>query len=170
MATTTIEKVEVKKSSIMETRSKILEFERRMNKIPGVKHGDIEECPLTHKFADGVYVREIFIPKGWLIVGKIHKHSHPNFLLKGEVSVVTEENGEERLKAPLSIISPAGAKRIVFTHEDTVWITVHVTKETDLKKIEDEVIAKTYNELPGKENLKLETKEINDPSEIKLMR
>ena len=30
--------------------------------------------------------------------------------------------------------------------EDTVWITVHVTNETDLEKIEDYVIAKTYDD------------------------
>jgi quercetin dioxygenase-like cupin family protein len=102
---------------------------------------------LKHNFAEGVYVREIFIPKGSLIVGKIHKHSHPNFLMKGEVSVLTEE-GPKRLKAPLSMISPAGTKRVVYAHEDTVWITVHVTKKTNLKKIEKDIIAKTYAELP----------------------
>lgn len=129
-------------------RGKILQFEDAMRSLPDVKFGDMDECPLKHTFADGVYVREIFIPKGMLIVGKIHKHSHPNFLLKGEVSVVTEENGIERLKAPLSIISKAGTKRVVYAHEDTVWITVHVTNETDLDKIEEEVISKTFDALP----------------------
>ena len=64
-------------------RSKILQFEEEMAKAPDIFRGDSEKCPLRHFFADGVYVREIFIPKGMLIVGKIHKHSHPNFLLLG---------------------------------------------------------------------------------------
>jgi hypothetical protein len=51
-----------------------------------------------------------------------------------------------RVKAPYSGITMAGTKRIIYTHEDTVWITVHVTKETDLVKIEEQVIAKTYAE------------------------
>jgi quercetin dioxygenase-like cupin family protein len=127
-------------------RDKILTFEKEMSTLPDVFYGDSESCPLTHKFAEGVYVREIFIPKGMCVVGKIHKHSHPNFLLKGEVCVITEAGGKEYLKAPLSIISPAGIKRIVLAVKDTVWVTVHVTSETDLEKIEEEVIAKTYEE------------------------
>jgi len=128
-------------------RAKIEKFEKVFAQYPGVKHGDMDECPLTHKFADGVYVREIFIPADTLVVGKIHRHSHPNFLMKGKVAVYTEDGGSQILEAPLSIISPAGTKRVVYAIEDTVWITVHVTEETDLDKIEEVVIAKTYNEL-----------------------
>ena len=132
---------------IARRRRGILAVEAMLSRVPGAKFGDMEECPLKHSFADGVYVREIFIPKGWVIVGKLHRHSHPNFLMSGEVSVYTEEKGVQRLKAPQSIISPAATKRIVYAHEDTVWITVHVTNERDLGKIEDVVIAKNYKEL-----------------------
>lgn len=128
-------------------RNRISDFEACLASIPGAVFGDQESCPLTHKFADGVYVREIFIPKGMLLTGKIHRHSHPNFLMKGEVSVFTEDAGVERLKAPLSMISKAGTKRIVYAHEDTVWITVHVTDSTDLDEIESQVIAPSYEDL-----------------------
>jgi len=127
-----------------EIREKILNAENKIANMKGAKFGDY--LPLKHTFADGAYVREIFIPKGELIVGKIHKHSHPNFLMSGEVSVLTEE-GAKRLKAPMSMISPAGTKRIVFAHEDTVWVTIHVTNETNLGMIENEIIAKSYDEL-----------------------
>lgn len=130
--------------SSIELRGKIAQFEQVLATFPGAKFGDQESCPLKHSFADGVYVREIFIPKGTLLTGKIHRHSHPNFLMQGEVSVVTEGGGVQRLKAPLAMISKAGTKRVVYAHTDVVWITVHVTDETDLEKIEDEVIAKTY--------------------------
>ena len=136
----------VSKSELI--RGKIVQFEEAIGTLPGAVRGDTDQCPLTHKFADGMYVREIFIPRGQLIVGKIHKHCHPNFLMKGDVSVITESGGVERLKAPQSIISPAGIKRVVYAHEDTVWITVHVTEERDLDKIEEVVIAKTYADLP----------------------
>lgn len=131
-----------------EIRKDIINLEEKMRQHPKSFIGDNDTCPLKHSFADGVYVREIFIPKGTLIVGKIHKHSHPNFLMKGEVSVLTEE-GPRRLKAPLSMISPVGTKRVVYAHEDTIWITIHVTKSKNLKKIENQVIAKTYAELPN---------------------
>ena len=137
-------------------RRDILRFEEELSKVPGAKFGDMEECPLTHEFADGVYVRTIFIPKGTIIVGKIHRHAHPNFLMKGEVTVVTENGGVQRLKAPVSMISGAGTKRVVFTHEDTVWTTIHVTEETDLEKIEEAVIAKTFEEFEAQDRLSLD--------------
>lgn len=127
-------------------REMISDLENVMAQIPGATFGDSPEMPLKHSFAEGVYVREIFIPKGHTLTGKIHKHSHPNFLMSGEVIVVTEGLGREHLKAPLSIISLPGTKRAVHALEDTVWITVHVTNETDLDKIEDHVIAKDYND------------------------
>lgn len=125
-------------------RAKILEVEEVIKKIPGAMIGDC--CPLKHTFVDGAYVREITMPKGMLIVSKIHKICHPYFILKGDVSVLTEE-GVVRLKAPYSGVTPAGTKRVLYIHEDTVWTTVHVTKETDLKKIEEEIIAKTFDEV-----------------------
>lgn len=104
------------------------------------------ECPLQHHHIDGVYVRTIFIPAGTTIVGKIHKHSHANILSKGDVSVYTEDGGLERLTGPLTMVSPAGCKRVVYAHTDTTWTTIHATGETDLSKIEDYVIAKSYDE------------------------
>lgn len=145
-------------------REDILMFEKVMAEVPGAFFGDNESCPLKHSFAPGVYVREIFIPKGTCVVGKIHKHKHPNILLSGEVLVITEFGGREHLKAPLSMISEAGTKRVVYAIEDTTWITIHATCETDLEKIEDFVIAKTYEEfeefkkLQDKTILKLEDK------------
>lgn len=134
------------------TREEIINLETAIKQIPSAFIGDSEHCPLTHSFADGVYVREIFIPKGTLLVGKIHKHSHPNIILRGDVSVATEE-GPKRLKGPLSMISPAGTKRVVYAHEDTIWITIHVTDKKDLVEIEDEIIAKTYDELPSPQEI-----------------
>lgn len=133
-----------------EIRRDIMTLESKMRQHPDVVIGDSDNIPLKHSFSDGCYVREIFIPKGTLIVGKIHKHSHPNFLMEGEVSVMTEE-GPKRLKAPLSMISPAGTKRVVYAHENTVWITIHLTKEIDLEKIEKEIIAENYAELPNED-------------------
>jgi hypothetical protein len=117
------------------------------------------ECPLQHSFIDGVYVRTIFIPAGTVIVGKIHKHSHANILSKGEVIVFTEEGDMEHLKGPITMVSPAGCKRAVRALTDTTWTTIHRTDETDLDKIEDWVIAKSYEDyeqfkLEGKDHMK----------------
>ena len=63
--------------------------------------------------------------------------------MKGKVSVLIKDT-TEILKGPFSGITLAGTQRIIYVHEDTVWITVHVTDETNLGKIEKEIIT-PYN-------------------------
>lgn len=127
-------------------RQAICELEDKMRQHPMAINGDSPLLPLKHTFGDGIYVRDLFIPKGTLVVGKIHRKPTLNFLLSGEITVLTED-GVKRLKAPMYFIAPAGSKKVGYTHEDTVWINVHATKETDLEKIEEEVIAKSYEDL-----------------------
>jgi hypothetical protein len=129
------------------TRQDIIKAEEMLLQLPNAFTGDNPSCPLEHTFVDGAYVRQISMPKGMLISSKIHKKTHPYFILSGDVSVVTEQ-GLVRMKAPFYGITKAGTKRILYTHEDTVWVTVHVTEETDLDKIEEEVIAKSFSDLP----------------------
>jgi len=101
---------------------------------------------LTHHFAPGCYGRELFMPKDSVVVGKIHKHAHLNVLLEGTVSVVTEF-GDETFSAPKVWVSEPGTKRAVYNHTDVRWITFHPTEETDIEKIEDEVIAPDFDSL-----------------------
>ena len=102
--------------------------------------------PLIHHFAPHVYAREIFLPEGHVVVGKIHKEAHLNFIMTGRVSVSTEE-GVKEIVAPCIFTSYAGTKRAVYAHEDTTWATVHITDKTDLSEIEDDIIAKNYVEI-----------------------
>lgn len=104
-----------------------------------------ESCPVRHFFADGAYGREITMPAGLVVIGKIHKHSHVNTISKGAVKVFTEQDGLLELRAPVTFVSHPYTQRVVFVLEDTVWTTVHVTDKTDLAEIEDEVIAKDFD-------------------------
>ena len=113
--------------------------------------------PLKHFFADGCYIREIFNPKGELLVTKIHKVSHPFFLMKGDMTILMED-GIKRIKAPHYGITPAGTKRIIYCHEDCIFVTVHATKLTDIAKIEEEVIAKDFDEFDKEEMEKFKRK------------
>lgn len=129
-------------------REGIAAFENALKNAPGAKIGhemDEELCPLKHTFVDGAYVREITMPKGLIITSKIHKVCHPYFVLKGKCSVLTED-GAVLIEAPFYGITPAGTKRLIQVHEETVWITVHVTNETDLEKIEEQIIAKDFSD------------------------
>ena len=122
----------------------------------GLIEDRLEDCILTHyftpkdeKYGCHAYAREMLIPKGTLIIGKIHRHQHLNFISKGEVVVATEF-GNKHFKAPCTFVSEVGLKRAVYALEDTLWTTVHLTEhgmEEDLPKIEEEVIAPTYADI-----------------------
>ena len=112
--------------------------------------GDRPDCPLVHSFGGGMYVREIFIPAGMLLTGKIHRHEHPNFLMEGTVSMITEDGGAQIMEAPQSMLSPAGCKRALFTHTPTWWITVHLNPNGHTEfndTFEDEIVAQDYKEI-----------------------
>lgn len=128
-----------------EMRAGILDIEQRIAAMPGATFGD-DVAPLEHVFADGMYIRKIVMPKGMLLTSKIHKKTHPYFVMEGEVTVLTDE-GEVRIKAPYAGITKAGTKRVLYIHERCVWITCHATKETDLKRIEAEIIAESFSEI-----------------------
>ena len=127
-------------------KGEILRIEETLSSKEIAFFGDSPECPLTHSFSEGMYTREIFIPAGTILVGKIHRHEHPNFILKGSVVVLTESGGQEEFIAPTYMISPAGTKRVVYTYEDTVWVTVHATNCKTPEEAEAEIIADGYDD------------------------
>ena len=100
---------------------------------------------VEHYFAGGVYGRAIYIPKGCFLTGKIHKYPQINVLVSGHLRVLTHE-GMKEVKPPFIIVSPAGTKRIAFAVEDTIWLTLHGTEETDVVKIEQQFIAQNEEE------------------------
>ena len=148
---TSLRKIEESKSLQLnqeEFRSGIMKVQEHLENCPDALTGEALEkvCPLKHSFADGCYIRELFMPKNELSVTKIHKITHPFFLMKGDLTILMQD-GIKRIKAPYYGITPAGTKRIIYCHEDCIFVTVHVTKETDLDKIEEEVIAKDFSEV-----------------------
>lgn len=103
------------------------------------------EMPLRHFFAKGLYARELTIPKNCVLTGAIHKHQHINIVVKGDISVVTEE-GVKRIQAPYVMVSEPGTKRAGFAHEETVWITVHACEATDVPAAEIELVTNSHQE------------------------
>ena len=97
------------------------------------------DLPVKETFAPGVYLREIFMPKGAFVIGHRHRTEHLNIISCGEVSVLMEGK-VHRLVAPCTILSRAGERKVLFIHEDTLWATVHPTTTTDPAALEDELI------------------------------
>jgi len=139
-------------------REWICGLEKSLLEISEYPQGDRPDCPLVHSFGGGMYVREIFIPAGMMLTGKIHKHEHPNFLMEGKVSMITEDGGAKIMEAPQSMLSPAGCKRALFTHTPTWWITVHLNPNGHSEfndNYEGELIAKDFMELEMRYNPKV---------------
>ena len=113
-----------------------------------IASGDLKESEmlLMHTFAPGVYVRTAHLKAGSIVVGKIHKHAHANILSQGDVTVITESQGQQRLTGFMPMVSEAGTKRAVYVHKDAIWTTIHLTNSTDLAEIEKELIAETYEQ------------------------
>ena len=100
-----------------------------------------------HSFADGIYIREMKMKQGQLGFSAIHKHSYGFFLLSG-VLASSKEEGVEEFIAPCYIVSPRGAKRVVYAVEDCVITTVHAnpTNTRDLKEIEQSNVVFSWEE------------------------
>jgi len=100
-----------------------------------------EQPEPKHFFAPGMYLRELTIPAGMLMVGKIHKHGHFLMVLKGRAEVISEF-GRMIVEAGHISVSPPGVKRIVLALEEVQFVTVHLnqTDTEDLVLIESEHI------------------------------
>lgn len=118
---------------------RVTALEAEVKKLPQV------EMPPSHYFAQGVYGREITIPKGVVLVGRVHHQSQINVISKGEISVTTPD-GIRRIKAPCVIVSPPGTKRAGYAHEETVWTTFLGTHETDAAVIEQTLTSESYEQ------------------------
>lgn len=91
-----------------------------------------------HLLCDGMYTRKLFIPKGTLLVGKIHRKDCLNVVASGDISLLTEL-GTGRARAGDVALSPAGLMKVGYAHEDTVFLNVFRTDLTDLAEIENEI-------------------------------
>lgn len=130
------------------TRQKVQAIESKIKQQPDHMEGDC--FPIDHWFAKGLYGRMISVPAGVLITSKIHRYSHFFFLLKGKIEVLGD-GGTEIFSAPKFFITEGGTKRAVSHLEDTIVMTIHATDKTDIKEIEDEIIARDWNEIDSKQ-------------------
>lgn len=125
--------------SVTEIRDSVTRLATYLTRFPQ------EELPVNHEFLDGVYMRTVFMKAGLIVVGKIHKQEHVAIISQGDAWVMTED-GLIRVTAPYTIKSKPGARRALYILEDMVWTTVHRSDETDLEKLEEQLIAKDFND------------------------
>ena len=135
----------------LSTRKKILDFQSMLisnaDEENIVTHQDSKLFPLKHTFADGIYVRQMSLDQGSIVVGAIHKHLHVWFLLTGHISVVTEDATEDYV-APCYVVATPGTKRVIYANKKSIFVNIHKnpTNSQDIKWLEKEIVATSIEE------------------------
>lgn len=128
----------------METLAVQEMFRDVMNKYPSLydlekelEHFPQCESNLHHHFLGGVYIRELHIQAGSLIIGKRHREKTCNLLMKGKMALYNELDGSvETIEGPIVFESAPLTKKMAFCFDDCVFMNIHPTTETDIDKIE----------------------------------
>lgn len=117
----------------------------------GVKLIPVDGVENNHYFIPGVYVREARIPAGQIVTGRIHKTEHL-CIVTGDVDIA-DEASQKRYAGYHIFKSMPGTKRALFTHSDTIFLTIHRTDETDIDKLMDLMTVETWEEFERLPNL-----------------
>lgn len=96
------------------------------------------EPHVEHIREGGLYVRQMHIPKGTLLAGKIHRLACVNIVEHGAITVLTE-HGCRRVAAGYMGVSKPGTQKIGYAHEDTVFTNVFRVEGIDIDQIEIEI-------------------------------
>lgn len=110
--------------------AKLEEVGRQLPQVP---------LPTMSFLLEGMYLRQCCIPGGTAFVGREHKKPHYFICAKGSAQITTEE-GIKLISAGMILMVKPGSKRAGVTVEDTVFVTVHRTDETDLSEIEADLV------------------------------
>ncbi|GAG10495.1 unnamed protein product, partial [marine sediment metagenome] len=93
------------------------------------------------------------IPKHKLIIGHHHRQQHLNIFLKGELILFKADGTRKTIKAPMVFTGEPGRK-VAFALEESMWMNVYATDETDLDTLEQLFIDSDAPWPEGKELLK----------------
>lgn len=125
-------------------RNGIMALEKVMMGMPQV------DIPITHHFCDGMYARAAYIKKGTAMTGAIHKQATLQIMVSGRVSVATDREPVRELHGFNIMVSPPGTKRAGVALDDTVWVTIIKTDETDPERIFEQLTTNDYTALENK--------------------
>ena len=100
------------------------------------------DCPLVHRFAPSVYMREVLMPAGCFVIGHEHNTEHFNVVLTGSARVMIDGEIED-IVAPCVFVSKPGVRKVLYIMEDMKWATIHPTDETELEILDSTLIKKS---------------------------
>jgi hypothetical protein len=97
------------------------------------------ECPVTHRFGPGVYIREVTIPSGTVVVGHYHNKAHMNVMVSGRAIFVKDDGTLVEMVAPQTFTSQPGRK-VVYVLETMTFQNIYPTDETDVDVLEKQLL------------------------------
>ncbi len=110
------------------------------------------KLPVKHHHINGVYARELFIPAGTLLTGKIHNAENIAVLAQGTIRICNGEAAKV-IHAPCVMVDKPGTKRMGYAETDCTFITIHRTDAVGIEAIEDELVSSTFEEYEQKRKL-----------------
>lgn len=135
-------------------RGQIDEFEHNfrsgLEEIYGDDGGEVEQINddglREYTLDNGVYIRELFIPKDMVICTKLWNRDRFWIIAYGHALIKTEL-GTEEIIGPHRRIAPYGSKAVLRTYEDTLWFAITKTEHPeDLEATHEDVFANDYSE------------------------
>ena len=75
-----------------------------------------------------------------MLTSMTHKTEHPFVISEGAIKVTSDNEGSVIYEAPHTGITQPNTRRALHALTDVVWTTFHVTDETDVEKICEQIL------------------------------
>ena len=112
-------------------------LEQRINTLYGAaKQQPHVDCQEKHHFGPNIYIKEVTMPAGALIIGKPHRMDHLCNMVSGRMMILQEDGSTKELVAPMTFMAKPGRK-VALIIETTVFQNIYSTPETDIEKLEN---------------------------------
>lgn len=123
-------------SQVVSLAERVAQLEAEMLEFPQAR------CPVVHRFADGLYVREVTVPAGVFAIGHYQRERHLCVMVRGSVLMVGPEGERKQFDAPLTYVCEPGRKA-GYVLEEMTWLNVYATAETDVERLEERFLQKS---------------------------
>jgi hypothetical protein len=94
------------------------------------------QCEEKHHFGPNIYIKEVTMPAGTLIIGKHHRMDHLCNMVSGRMKILQEDGTTKELVAPITFMAKSGRK-VAYIIETVVFQNIYSTSETDIEKLEN---------------------------------
>ena len=94
------------------------------------------QCEEKHHFGPNIYIKEVTMPAGALIIGKHHRMEHLCNMVSGRMFILQDDGSKKELVAPMTFMAQPGRK-VAYIVETVVFQNIYSTSETDIEKLEN---------------------------------